>query len=213
VPSTPAQPSSSPLYVFYQKAAGGSANTLLPKSPATTPVVPGHTHSHPGGTLAPLPTPRSPCPPWGGRTILPTCVSKNSKIGPLHLSSAKGSAIFHLRLRRLVSFATRAHIAFCWDRHVEQCLNECSRVFRPQAPPALVALLLLDLHMGRREGLARFQQVERAAIRFGAFAGVAFLWHRTSNLRVFVRARDHCSWASFHFFIANTSLQLGEGCW
>ena len=72
----------------------------------------------------------------------------------------------------------------------------------PEAPPALVALLLLDLlHMGRSKGVTRFKLVDRAAIRFGALAGVgsvAFLRRRVSNLRVFVPVRDH-TWASFHF--------------
>ena len=40
----------------------------------------------------------------------------------------------------------------------------------PEAPPALVVLLLLDLlHVGRREGVARFQLVEPGNDPFRCF--------------------------------------------
>jgi len=47
-------------------------------------------------------------------TFLPTsAVRRNSRIASLHLSSANGSAIFHLRFPRFVSFSAFAHIALC----------------------------------------------------------------------------------------------------
>ena len=122
-----------------------------------------------------------------GGTILPTSVvRKDSRIASLHLSSAKSSAMFRLRLRCLVSFATRAYIAFCWDRHVEY-LNKCSWV-------------CLD-HVCRCEGLAKFQLVQPGSDPFRCFRGRGsrgLLEAPDITLRVFVRARDR-SWASFHF--------------
>jgi len=97
---------------------------------------------------------------------------------------------------------------------VEQCLNKCSRVCLDRKHHlALVVLLLLDLlHVGRHEGLARFQLVEPGSDPFRCFhgRGIRDLLEAPDVEPAGLYAGEGPLVGLIPLFIANASLQAGD---